>query len=548
MLRTTNKLHTNSGRTLALAITAVISLSAFGQGRLWLNTGNAAGLATYTTDGSDTLSHYIPSTNKAWLGAGVSMGKFHSVDEGKTEYQMGAGAKAAYRLNRQTVLAGGVSYIHGEKRNAAGSVWFRPQEAPFNITETSDSTRGNKNSDTYNIWGALCYNVSNAFTLGVGADFTAANYAKQKDPRQKDNYLDFTISPGFMWRLGGGFALGLNYTYRRTMENMTFRLAGRQDKVYEYLIDRGAYFGRTETTDGAGYTDDSFEKPLLDESHGAGLQLEIDFGRATWLNQLDYYHRHGHYGEESQAQIQFSRHSGDGFNYDSWLEFHERQKDMIHGLQLHVDYEKVTTRERVYRSETSESGVTDIHYYGSRESGRWQKGSVRLSYQYDPTGEERGYDMLSNQPAAWSFFADAGYSYRNTTASLYPFYRQQKLHDFGISARAKYVRPVGDVRAGGSLSLGMLFGGGDKAIDGDCATPANGQTRPQTPSVLLDRSYEYATATRLNAAIGVYVYVPVSAGHYLKIHPSYSLQKAFGIDYLEGSARNEVRLTVEYGF
>ena len=156
--------------------------------------------------------------------------------------------------------------------------------------------------------------------------------------------------------------------------------------------------------------------------------------------------------------------------------------------------------------------------------------------------------MLSNQPTAWSFYADAGYSYRNTTASLYPFYRQQKLHDFGISARAKYVRPVGDVRAGGSLSLGMLFGGGDKAIDGDCATPADGQTRPQTPSVLLDRSYEYATATRLNSAIGVYVYVPVSAGHYLKIHPSYSLQKAFGIDYLEGSARNEVRLTVEYGF
>lgn len=153
MLRTINKLHTNSGRTLALAITAVISLSAFGQDRLWLNTGNAAGLATYTTDGSDTLSHYIPSTNKTWLGAGVSMGKFHSVDEGKTEYQMGAGAQAAYRLNRQTVLAGGVSYIHGEKRNAAGSVWFRPQEAPFNITETSDSTRGNKNSDTYNIWG-----------------------------------------------------------------------------------------------------------------------------------------------------------------------------------------------------------------------------------------------------------------------------------------------------------------------------------------------------------------------------------------------------------
>ena len=342
MLRTIHKLHTNSGRTLALAITAVISLSAFGQDRLWLNTGNAAGLATYTTDGRDTLSHYIPSTNKTWLGAGVSMGKFHSVDEGKTEYQMGAGAQAAYRLNRQTVLAGGVSYIHGEKRNAAGSVWFRPQEAPFNITETSDSTRGNKNSDTYNIWGALSYNVSNAFTLGVGADFTAANYAKQKDPRQKDNYLDFTISPGFMWRLGGGFALGLNYTYRRTMENMTFRLAGRQDKVYEYLIDRGAYFGRTETTDETGYTDDSFEKPLLDESHGAGLQLEIDFGRATWLNQLDYYHRHGHYGEESQAQIHFSRHSGDGFNYDSWLEFHGRQKDMIHGLQLHVDYEKVT--------------------------------------------------------------------------------------------------------------------------------------------------------------------------------------------------------------
>lgn len=527
---------------------------------LWLGSSNAAGYVSFDDGGAKNHS-----LSKAQLSYNGSWGGLRGVNGSHHENSVEAGASSWYLFPKShVVLTGGMSYRYQVRDSVGGSVWFRPDQAPFNITETDDKTKGEKTADIYHIWGAVATPIGYAHRLSAGiiADYTTTNIAKRKDPRQKDSFLDFVISPGIRWDVNGVLSIGANYIYQRQIESMTYKLVGRQDKVYTYLIDYGAYYGNTETTDGSGYTDRTAERPLVDERHGGSLQLAFKRANKEWLNELTYLHRHGHYGEESPSLISYSRHRGDILNFDSRLRIHTKNARQTFGV--HTDYDKVMNFERSYRSETSVSGVQNVSYYGEHETGHRKHGRVSVDYigyfiqHGDNTKESYNREIGEVGSSFLKVSTLAGWDYMRLTASIYPYYRQQKTNAYYIDADATFNKVAGRTTwLSYGLGLGLRSGNGTKAHDGDyseiygeAAEPDFDQKKPYSQTDYLNRDYEFCTATTssLRAHFGVGFRPVKSSANMLIMNIDYQWNHAYDIEYISGSNRHNIEVTLGYLF
>jgi len=502
---------------------------------LWVSSRNAAGLVTFARD---TILY--KEISDARIGYDFTSGDFHSVNDAKNSNKFYAEASSCYRFNPRVILSGGIGYSHMAGNEMGGSVWLNPNDTPFNITETADSTRGDKSRNLYHLFGAIGLDISKNWSMGANIDYTTASNAKQKDPRQKSTYLNFIASPGVRYE-HGMLSVGANYSYHRQIENITFGTYGRQDILYHYLIDQGGYFGSDETTDGSGYTDDSNTKPLVDERQGASLQIGLRFtDRFEWFNEFTYQHRYGYYGVESPSLISFSKHRANRWNYDGSLRWFKGVSK--HRWGLHSYYEKLINDERVYRSETSSGGISDIRYYGEREANHRKSGHLTLDYQ--GLFRRSGDDNL----ASWDVFGCIDYSYLQQTASFYPFYRRQEIN--AVSLRGGIQRYLYNGLNHFAIGLAPSFhtGNGDCRKDGTYAQPSDQQLQPTTSNLYADRSFEYQTSTQVAIQLhfGYTRRIMGPTCFYAGITGQW--RKAFSIDYLEGSNRFNTGIYIGFSF
>ena len=503
----------------------------------WMLTGNAAGLTTYMP--ADTALYRLAD---AYVSAATSHGRFAPQHLAAHSSDVSVGVRSVYRMGQRVVFRGQMGYQNLWGKGAGGSVWINPRMMPFDITEYEDSTRGNTRQEIFLVDGAVGVSLAPWLSVGAEVNYKTSNYTKQRDPRHTNGLMLLHGSAGLMMRLGGGVSMGANYLLRRMVEDISFRTYGRTDKVYHYLIDNGAYFGRDEQTDGMGYTNNANQKPLVDMRHGAALQLAWERGdRWQWVSEVEYDHRHGHYGIESPSLLDYNNHQGDEWHLRSTLL--RSGNESLHRLTLGISRVHVDDYERVYRSITSE-GITDIHYYDSRLMGTIREGGVSLAYS--------GRFGCSRQLARWETDAAYEYSYYNRTASLYPFYRQQKTHLSAITLSGAH-NVVLDSAEPRVFTLGLSLtgatGGGDKNNDGTYAQPSDEQQPPLLHEACLGRQYEWLTADRLEVGVRLRYAFPVArmpvrgyveaGGHW---------RKAFATEYLEDTHRLEASLTLGCNF
>lgn len=491
----------------------------------WLSSYNAAG-----------LKHLPASISMANIYADKKEGKFINYYESDNSLNLGANVESYYRLNPKIVFYGKVSYDNFKGKNMGGSVFIDPYYNPFDIVEFADSTRGKKNLEFYHLVGAVSTYLSKGFTIGARFDYKTANYAKTKDLRHTNKLMDMYVTAGLSYEVNQKIELGLNYYYRRSTEDMSFNTYGTTDQRYESLIDYGGFFGKTEVFGETGYTSskNGGESPMFNQFNGVAFQLNYRLSpKISLFNEIAYKSRDGYYGVKGSSKILYSKHNSDIVEYKGVFSY--SNKNYKHILNVGINNEELENYETVYRTENQGGGTSITVYYDPLKVLKRSIFNGKLEY--------TGNFGIEDFNPVWILNAVVEYYKKDQTAYLYPFYRKQTIKRTTINLSAKRNIIKGSNMYTFMLGATYATGSGMPKGDGLYTPPSESQITPRTIDKDLYREYEYLTNNQWKGAAG-FQYSRLFNGIKGYALVNYSLTKASDIEYLEGSTRNQVCVTV----
>ncbi len=445
------------------------------QQSLWLTSNNAAGLTNYQ------------AKNIAAAEVGLSYAKGGLIDywQAPTALQADVRAEAFQRLSDRTVVYGSMSYNNFSGRDMAGSAFIDPTYKPFDIVEDSLTNKGRKHRDTYQLTGAIGVELWKGYSIGARLDYTSANYAKYKDLRHSNKFMDLKLSIGATGRVLDQLTIGANYLYHRNTESLTFNTYGKIDKVYKSLISYAAFMGRLEQFGTSGYTEKGREMPLVEDQHGGSLQIEwCPTEQWSFFNELTLAHGKGYYGRKSPYTITFTNHDRDQVSYHGSLRYHTASTALR--LDASLSSEMLTNYAETYRELTNDNGAHYYEYYTAVKTGNklWNNGQITLTADLG----------VKHELPTWTLVASMNRMHRQQTAYLYPYYRRQDLHQ--TKGTINVTRNLMETKGVWTLSLSASYqkGSGEPNEDLTFATPSEKQALPPTMPAWLYQEYRYLTA------------------------------------------------------
>ncbi|MDR2413940.1 MAG: hypothetical protein LBD64_03020 [Odoribacteraceae bacterium] len=489
----------------------------------WLSSGNAAGLRAFR-EGK------ISEAELFFNREGGGMVNHH---EATSQFSWGARTGSFFRLDR-AVLHGEIIYKNYKGKNTGGTTFIDPGYAPFNIVEQADTNRGTRSAEEYTLVGAVGVPLYRALNAGGKIIYTTANRAKHKDPRYKNTLLDMTVSAGLSYRFGNRVEVGINYDYRRTIEETRYKVYGNTDRQFLFLVDFGLFTGRVELFGETGYS--SSDGPLFNAFHGGSLQVELPLRRWSLFQELTGRRRHGYFGEKSTSSICYSDHEGSMIAYRGLL---SARGEVTRLVEWSFSRETIENSENIYRHETTPGGLSRVVYHGKVKvlSGNATRASLSCT-------SRRG--LVAGQPA-WEWSAGGDYAARSRTVSLYPFFRQQHLHAYRARLSAGHHRRAGQRDAVGfSLEIAYGRGSGEAKQDGLYAKPSDDQAAPRNVDHLLYREHEYLTIPRVEGSASITYHAPLFPGNV----QGYARARAFyrraleEVQYLGGASARAITVGV----
>ena len=465
---------------------------------------NAAGLVKYQS----------ANIAEAEVQFGIGRGELVNYNESSKTQTLNVAIESFYRISPSTVFYGRICYDNFTGRDMAGSAFMQQALLPFDIVEDSVTNLGKKHSDTYQLTGAVGCLVSKTMALGARVDYTSANYAKYKDLRHKNKLMDLSASVGTTVGLGHVATIGANYRYHRSTESLTFSAYGKSDKVYKSLINYGPFIGQVEQFGSYGYTDKSREMPLFDESHGAGIQMEVvPVASASLFVSAAYDHRKGYYGRKSPYTITYTNHNGDRLSLSASLRYHTEKTQHI--LDAIYSSEQLRNNGNSHRELQNDAGSNYYEYYGDIKTGD------KLLRQY--TIAYTAHLGINHELPSWTLQAGINMMNRRQTGYLYPYLRRQDIGnvDFTVSATRNILLQKGVLSV--HAALGYQKGHGEPFEDATLAMPSDKQTPPDNMPVWLWREYQYLVAAQYATKAGV-KYSFILPGTKLKAHGRIDLE------------------------
>jgi hypothetical protein len=485
---------------------------------------NAAGIRYLPVEGSASATVYV---NKGY-------GKFIRYHQSDNSYNFGAQTESFYRFSPGIVFYGNVGYENFTGKNMGGSAFIDPYYNPFDIVEYSDTTRGTKNLETYHLTGAVSADISKRLTFGGKMDYTAANYAKQKDLRHKNRLLDLYVTAGLNYRINKTFEIGANYYYRRSVEGVEFNVYGTTDKQYFSLISYGAFYGKTELFGETGYT--SEDNPMYNNFNGGSLQLGVDIRPGIRVfNEFTYKSRAGEFGKRTPYKIVYSEHNSGIIEYKG--SFSVKKGQNRHYVNIYLENETLENFENVYKFESRPGGNNYIVYYDPLKVSDKEQFSAKAEY-------VANLELRDFRPL-WILKGAVDFHHRRQMLSVYPYYRKQTIHytNYHIAALRHIISGKNIYRF--SVDARYSSGGGTIKKDGEYATPGENQTKPKYHDKNLNLEYEHLTTGQITGDIGLKysrIFDKNRLEGYAALH--YGLTKAFNVVYADGDAFNVVALTV----
>ena len=496
----------------------------------WLMGNNPSALIRF---GSSTLS-------EATVSMTVGNGGFVNYDQSPHTLTFGASAESVYRLSPRTVVYGRMSYQNESSSNMAGSAFLNTYHLPFDIVEDSLTNEGDEHRDTYHLKGGVGVDIWHGWSVGASFDFTAANLAKYKDLRHQNKAMDLTFSAGFYLPLGH-VSLGANYLYRRSTENIRFKVYGQSDKVYKSLIAYANFMGQVEQFTTNGYTGSNNEQPLFSARHGACVQLDWRITpQWQWYHSMMAQYRSGYYGRESAYTITYMRHHSHIYTYQSRLSY--RLPTSLHRMDVSISAERLENNQNAYLETLNEQGASQYEYFGAVKTGDKLWVDTHIGY----TGD-MGIDY---ELPRWTVATGVNIGHRKQTGYRYPYYRRQQLNQV-----QGYIDACHRIRLRqGILQAGLLFayqkGSGDVYEDLTFAEPSAQQTAPPSMDAYLYRDYEYYTAPQVKVGAALkYSFVFPQTRMKTYVEGKCTYLKAYNTDaYLKGDAYTTVMLIVGVDF
>lgn len=496
----------------------------------WLMGNNPSALIRF---GSSTLSEAIVSMT-------VGNGGFVNYDQSPHTLTFGASAESVYRLSPRTVVYGRMSYQNESSSNMAGSAFLNTYHLPFDIVEDSLTNEGDEHRDTYHLKGGVGVDIWHGWSVGASFDFTAANLAKYKDLRHQNKAMDLTFSAGFYLPLGH-VSLGANYLYRRSTENIRFKVYGQSDKVYKSLIAYANFMGQVEQFTTNGYTGSNNEQPLFSARHGACVQLDWRITpQWQWYHSMMAQYRSGYYGRESAYTITYMRHHSHIYTYQSRLSY--RLPTSLHRMDVSISAERLENNQNAYLETLNEQGASQYEYFGAVKTGDKLWVDTHIGY----TGD-MGIDY---ELPRWTVATGVNIGHRKQTGYRYPYYRRQRLNQVQgyIDACRRIRLRQGILQAG--LQFAYQKGSGDVYEDLTFAEPSAQQTAPPSMDAYLYRDYEYYTAPQVKVGAALkYSFIFPQTRMKTYVEGKCTYLKAYNTDaYLKGDAYTTVMLIVGVDF
>lgn len=515
----------------------------------WLTLQNAASLTRYANR----------NMAEAELSLTKTEGDFTNFDGSPNTLQAGALIESFFRLSNRTVCYGSMSYQSFDGKDMAGSAFIPVHlsdlsqsspfslpsspftiHRPFDIVEDSLMNTGDKHLDVYQLTGGVGCELAKVLSVGLRLDYTAANYAKYKDLRHQNKYMDLRFSAGIYMPFAAWGALGAHYTYHRNTETISFGTYGKNEKVYQSLVSYAAFMGHLEQFGSTGFTDKSREMPLVTDEDGFGIQLSISPFTSmrdaateeriiplTFFNEFNYSHARGYYGRKSPFTITYTGHKSDKYHYAAQLTSLLRKSRV--SLDFSLDIENLKNDMNTYREMKNEQGATYYDYYDPVKMANkvwtdWMlAATIDLGIQKDiPT---------------WTIQAGINHGKRKQTAYAYPYYRHQELNNNRIFASVN--RNLFTKNGVWSVSLNGSWqkGAGEPYEDHTFETPSDKQSVPPSMDTYLYREYQYLTSPQFTIG-GQVKYAFLFPGTGLKTHARFCVNHRKATkeyDYSDGS-------------
>lgn len=513
--------------TIILTLTPVLTLKGQESGNIdhsfinaispWLQSDNAAGLCAMPVNRSGFVNAHFGKQNGGLCG----------INDSADSFDAGAQTETFVKVSERLHLFGNLDYNNFQGKDMGGPVFMDPSYNSINFYEFADTTLGRRTKETYHLSGGISYNFNNKWSIGAKVDYTDADRTKIKDPRYLTVWMDFGASAGFRFAPTDAFSIGLNFKYRRTLEQIDAEIVGVTGEKYFTYIDMGGFYGTRELlNESSGYLSESETRPMFNTFYGGALQIEA--GRDTKIfNEISFLRRGGYYGKKSSTSVTFTEHSGNIIEYRGVLV--AGKGDNRHRVGLDFCYESLDNLENIYRMSAQTGQYTVVEYFGQNEVLNRTDMNFGLSY--------TGYTGISNFRPTWEFGIAADWHNRSSLTTIYPFYRSytlMTLHGklFGKRNIVIKNKNILMIEIQGHFNMGL----GNPKTDGTLA--GTNSKAPLSADLYLDKDFEYKTAmqagglmklryTRLFKKIGAYVEVADSFTHLLK-KP----------EFLKGSYRN----------
>lgn len=504
----------------------------------WIQSSNPAGMVLTPLSRISTVRAGIEKQN----------GGLIDLHESRDSFRPSLDAASYMKVSDRITFYGRMNYSYFKGKDMGGQILMDPYYNPINFLENVDTTTGTKTLEEYTLEGAMAYSLSDRLTLAGRISYQSADYAKRKDPRSLNQWMDLDASVGARYSFGERASAGLSLNYTKTIETVTEKLFGTLDRQYYYLVDYGGSFGKVEIIDGDnGYLSVSSERPMFNQFFGASAQAEFSVGGVNAFIDLGAAYRSGYFGKKASGSVRFCDFDGMRYNLDARVTF--RTGAVLNRIDGSLNVMTSLNKENSYRVSTNPGENPEIQYFGSQEVG--DKTVSNASARYSVEGESiRGKGMFS--PASWAASIEYRYFGVDQTATSYPFYRKQRLVRNTIEANAiKNLQLRNDIL---SLSLGGLcsFSGDDlKNEDGQHASASGA---PRSNETYLNKNYEYFHASSAGGSASVrYTMVKTSKAanrHYsvfIDLSDSFThlTRKA---EYLTGNYRNTIIFTIGCNF
>ena len=450
----------------------------------WLMSTNSAALTRMHT----------ANLSEAEMGISATRGGFIDFYQAAHAVNANVRVESLYRLTERTVVYGAMSYDNFTGHDMAGSAFLCPKYKPFDIVEDSLTNIGKKHSDTYRLTGAVGVDLYHGMALGGRIDYTTANYAKYKDLRHKNSFMDLEATAAVYIPIARSFQLGGNFYYRRNTESLVFSTYGKTDKTYKSLIDYGAFIGEVEEFGVERFTDHNRELPLFDEYFGGGAQVQWNImPQLRWYNDVNVAHRTGYYGRKSPSTTQLSHHHSRVVEMASRLSF--SHGNTAHELDFSLRTENLVNMEEHFRELKNEAGSNYYEYYDAVKTAHkvWADGSVRYTL----------YMGVVHDMPTTTVTVGVNFFQRKQTAYDFPYFRRQKLDNQEVFVNATHHFPIGTGLMSVTASASYLKGYGKPYIDGTMAVPSDKQTPPPQMQTYLYREYEYLTTSQYSMGLSL---------------------------------------------